>query len=359
MLGGFFLLRKQLLAVAANGADVVLRPLIGSTNTLKLESFVFGIEDKMNTIHGKAPTSADAVFNGSASSLANQSASPVNSGMSLAPIAPLTQLAPFSGEGEWKNVAVAQFPKDEVMARTLLHVDQDRPFAYAALVKMDGSKLRIGSVAGTKQPGGPIGNPGPGKVPDSIQNANELIAAFDGGFQYRDGAYGMITEGKTYVPLRSNLATLIINSLGKASIIDYQGQKINSDVVTVRQNGPLLVRDGQITPFTEEGKDTWGRTVTNSMYTWRSGLGVTKTGDLIYAVGPSLVPQTLALALKSAGAVNAMQLDINPFWVRYAIFYPTTTGTYQSLPLLKNMENGGPSYLHGYQKDFFYVFTES
>jgi len=140
--------------------------------------------------------------------------------------------------------------------------------------------------------------------------------------------------------------------------VEYHGESIASDIVAVRQNGPLLVQNGQVTPFTEASKDTWGRTVTNSMYTWRSGLGVTATGDLLYAVGPSLVPQTLALALKSAGAVNAMQLDINPFWVRFVIFTPQGDGTYQSISLLKNMENGGSSYLKGYQKDFFYIYSQ-
>ncbi len=350
-----FVFRKNVLAFAANGADTILRPLIGSANTLKIESVVFGIEDKVNALHAKAPSSADAMFSSTAKT---NFLGKITTQMLLQPIKPLTNLSPFNGEGEWKDMPIIQFPHDEVIARTVLHVDSDRPYAYAALVKMDGSKLKLGSVAGTKQPGGPIGNPGPGKVPQNIQQGTGLVAAFDGGFQYRDGAYGMITDGKTYVPLRNQLATLFITSAGKVSIGEYHGEKIASDVITVRQNGPLLVKDGQITPFTEEGKDTWGRTVTNSMYTWRSGLGVTNSGDLIYAVGPSLVPQTLALALKSAGAVDAMQLDINPFWVRYVTFSPTADGAYASTPLLKNMENGGSAYLHGYQKDFFYLYSK-
>ena len=347
--------RGSLLGIAANGADYVLRPLIGEENTIKVESVLFGLEDKVNQIHQTAPASADAVFN-----TVGVTTGQLTGKMMLTPIKALTDLKPFPNEGVWTAMPAAQFPGQEVMAKTLIHVDSHRSYAYAAIVKLDMSKLGIGTVAGIKQPGGPIGNPGVGKVPPEIADSNQLVAAFDGGFQYRDGAYGMVVDGKTYVPLRHNLATMFITNKNQASIMEYHGGPIPSNVIAIRQNGPLLVQDGQITSFTEQGKDTWGRTVTNSMYTWRSGIGVTRDGNLVYAVGPSLVPQTLALALQAAGAVNAMQLDINPYWVRFVLFNPlAVNGTYQSVSLLKNMQNGGTSYLHGYQKDFFYIFGRS
>ena len=348
-----YALRKSLLPLAANAADNVLRPLIGSANTLKLESYLFAIQDKANQIHPNTPTSADMVFNidgvdGSKKYLSK---------LQLTAVKPIVSKSLFPNEGIWTPMSVGQFPGRIVLAKALLHADPQRPYAYVAMVKMDVTAMGIGSIAGIKQPGGPIGNPGEGKVPDDIKSNNLLIAAFDGGFQYRDGAYGMVVNGKTYVPLRNGLASLYIDSKGSAQIGEYDG-KIPADTVAIRQNGPLLVKDGQITSFTEAGKDTWGRTVTVSMYTWRSAIGVTKEGDLIYAVGPSLRPQTMAAVMQAAGAVNAMQLDINPFWVRFVLFTPQGNGTYDSASLLKNMENGGHSYLNGYQKDFFYLYKK-
>jgi len=348
-----FVFRKTLLGLAANGADNVLRPLIGSENTLRIESVLFSLQDKVNQIHDTAPTSADMVFNidgvdGSKKYLSK---------MQLTAIKPIATHSLFPNEGVWAPMPVALFPDRIVLAKALLHADKQRPYAYVALVKMDMTTLELGAVAGIKQPGGPIGNPGEGKVPDEIKSNNLLIAAFDGGFQYRDGAYGMVVSGKTYVPLRNGLASLFIDNKGKAQIGEYDGT-IPANTVVVRQNGPLLVKDGQITPFTEAGKDTWGRTVTVSMYTWRSAIGQAKDGDLIYAVGPSLRPQTMAAVMQAAGAVNAMQLDINPFWVRFVLFSPSNDGTYTSESLLKNMENGGKSYLNGYQKDFFYLYKK-
>jgi len=41
------------------------------------------------------------------------------------------------------------------------------------------------------------------------QNSGKLIAAFNGGFQEKDGHYGMIVEIKTYLPLQKDLATLV------------------------------------------------------------------------------------------------------------------------------------------------------
>jgi hypothetical protein len=56
-----------------------------------------------------------------------------------------------------------------------------------------------------------------------------------------------------------------------------------------------------------------------------------------------------------AGAVNAIQLDINPFWVRFNIFEPNGLGGYKTSTLTKDLKDGSKAYLEGYSKDFFYV----
>ena len=49
-----------------------------------------------------------------------------------------------------------------------------------------------------------------------------------------------------------------------------------------------------------------------------------------------------------------MQLDINAYWVRFVTFEPHASGyTYQSV--LNTLADGGYGYLHGYNKDFFYL----
>ena len=45
------------------------------------------------------------------------------------------------------------------------------------------------------------------------------------------------------------------------------------------------------------------------------GLGVTADGRLVWAAGEELLPAQLSAGLISAGAVRAIELDINPDWV--------------------------------------------
>ena len=278
--------------------------------------------------------------------------------MSLDQIKMNNGFAPISGEGQWQPMEVKAFPNQMVMAKTFVRPDQGKSYATVSLVKMDMKRLKIGVEAGTKYPGGTQGIPGPGVVPKEIQGSGDLVAVFNGGFQYKDGQYGMVVNHKTYVPIRSGLGTLLIDKDGVASMIDYQGGPIDDSAVSIRQNGPLLIKDGQITDFVEKGVDTWGRTTTRTMYTWRSGLGIDKDGNLIYAVGGSLLPETLGKALQAAGAVQAIQLDINPNWVRYIVYNTDSNGGYLYHPLLKNMVNGGYNYLFGYNKDFFFVYKK-
>ncbi len=56
----------------------------------------------------------------------------------------------------------------------------------------------------------------------------------------------------------------------------------------------------------------------------RPGLGITANGALVYVGGPGLNITTLADILARAGAVRAMELDINTDWVNLATYAPRT-----------------------------------
>ncbi|WP_034260941.1 hypothetical protein [Actinospica robiniae] len=64
----------------------------------------------------------------------------------------------------------------------------------------------------------------------------------------------------------------------------------------------------------------WGYTINNDYYIARSGVGVTATGDIVYVSGSALSVATLARLLKAAGAVDAMELDINPDWISFMTY---------------------------------------
>lgn len=345
-------------SVTAQTADNILRPIFGEKKTLALESVYFSISEAMKRVkYTFIKPDSSMLFSNNTTTLSISGRYQGSSALNLSPIPLITSFTSLPGEGIWQAVPSTLFPNEVVVARTLVRPDPTRSYAAVAIVQFDAKKVGLNIEAGTRFPGGSLGVPGPGFIPQQIQQSNSLLAGFNGGFQERDGHYGMTVGTTVYVPLRTGLASLLMFTDGSVKLVNYDGSPLPKNVASVRQNGPLLLENGQITPFVEAGRDTWGRTITNSLYTWRSGLGITKEGNIMYAVGQSLLPSTLARALQMAGAVNAMQLDINPFWVRFFFYTPLGNGSYTSTPLLKQItKNGGNEYLHGYEKDFFYVY---
>lgn len=340
-------------AGAAEFTDNILRPLIGDSRVIYLEKIFFNASDKVARVTNKSAQAPQFVDSGQ-----NGTSSTQNDRLELNSIPVKNNFQSLQGEGVWKNKPLKLFPDTEVMAYTFTRSDPDRPFAVTTILQIDGSKINIGSVAGTKQPGGPVGKPGPGVVPKNIIDSGKLIAAFDGGFQYRDGQYGMMVGKNTYLPLKNDLGTLVGYNDGTFKIVDFTGQSLGDNIAFIRQNCPILINNGDMAVTDPKNKALWGRTPTTAIYTWRSGIGITKNGNLLFAVGNNLTPTTLAAALKSAGAIDAIQLDINPSWVRFNIFESIGSGKYTSTTLTKELKDGSHEYLNGYEKDFFYLYQK-
>jgi hypothetical protein len=350
VVGGLGLFIKFDTGAAAEFTDNYLRPLLGPEVVVGMEKYYYNLTDKIQqvTYNPKAGTLVHFLDQGNAANL------PGNR-LNLKSIA-ITNFSPLPEEGVWKNRPLKLFPNQEVMAYTFVRPDPARPYATTTLVQIDTKAIHVSAVAGTTQPAGPVGMPGPGKVPTNIDQGGNLIAAFDGGFQYRDGQYGMIVDGTTYLPLKNNLGTLVGYKDGSLKIINYTGQDLGKNVEFVRQNCPILVQDGQVAVTSPKNKAMWGRTLSSGIYTWRSGVGITNEGNLIYAVGNNLTPETLAAALQAGGATNAIQLDINPYWVRFNIFDTNGQGGYTTSTLIKELQDGSKQYMNGYSKDFFYLY---
>jgi len=356
--GSLYLLESQP-SLVAKFADNVLRPTLGNKNTIILENLVFSFSDHLKQIvYGTVGKPKGNIFNAEPAQKPQSAPKPTIQSLNLTTINDAQPGYPLlEGEGQWTIVNLPQFNNQQIMARTFVRPDPDRSYAIVALIQMNMHYLTLNCVAGTYYPGGDLGHPGPGIIPAADQASNNLVAAFNGGFQYMDGHYGMTVGANVYVPLTEGLGSLIIYQDGSSTIEKYDStKKTLVPIAAVRQNGPLILDKGQVTAdATSGGYQVWGRTTTNSVYTWRSGVGMTASGNLVYAVGPSLTAATLAQSLKLAGATVALQLDINQFWVRFATFTPATPGAYNSESILNTLQNGGPQYLHGYNKDFFYL----
>ena len=196
--------------------------------------------------------------------------------------------------------------------------DPQRPYAEAEVIALDPGLLQIKMVPGTIEPQPTTGLIGTGVIPQ--EEWGSLVAGFNGGFAAMHGKFGMMVDRKVYLPARDGIATLAVYEDGSLRMGTWGADlKQTPDMVSYRQNCPPLVENGTITA--EAGKLTlWGLSVSNEVYLYRSGLGVTADGRLLYVAGKPLSAYTLARALKDAGAVYAMQLDVDEFHVAFITY---------------------------------------
>lgn len=162
-------------------------------------------------------------------------------------------------------------------------------------------------------------------APVSPVAARTLVAAFNGGFLMKDAQGGYLSEGRLVAPLRRGAASLVIYRDGTATVGTWGVDvSMTANVVAVRQNLRLLVDNGRaVGGLRPNDVNTWGYSLNNVVNDWRSGLGVTASGDLVYVSGPINIVD-LARTLVRAGAVRAMVLDMNPLWPVFASYTPAT-----------------------------------
>src|SRR5260221_5364555 len=339
-----------------------MRAVLGPTTTAQIESWYLGLSDTTHQVqynlsgqHVDAPWSVAAI----APTPVPPPTWSTLSAMPLGHISPMVSPG-LSGEGVWFPQGSAPSPYNylPLAAKTFIRPDSSHPYAIVTLLQFDTRFINLHMVAGTIEPGGPRGFYGPGVIPANDQKGNVLLAAFNGGFKYSGGQYGFKTKGAVFFTPQNGSATngflkncqMIMGAWG----VDPRLNTWKPDLVAWRQNASLLINKGVINPLTQDGA-AWGGTILNSAYTWRSGLGLTSHGTLIYAAGNSLNALTLGLALRAAGAVTAMQTDINPFWVPAFLYNRDTHSNLNITKLHPAMQGTGTEYLYGTQRDFFYL----
>jgi len=141
----------------------------------------------------------------------------------------------------------------------------------------------------------------------------QLLACFNGGFKADAGVGGVESNGTVLLPLKPGEASLVVDTNGSAQI-GVWGSTVPTPgeaVASVRQNLPPLILNGQPAADVSTWTD-WGYTLGNVPRVPRSALGEDAHGNLLYAAAGYSLPVDLSGALVSAGAVTAMELDINP-----------------------------------------------
>lgn len=346
-----------------------LRALVGPTITAQVEAWYLNASNTFQQwqyqVANKQPTApwqltpVASPTNSSGNKLAQQPTAMMTLPMSLTMMQPTISPA-LPGEGQWAimDYASGQYSTLPLDAKAFYRPDPSHPYAIVTLLKFDARFTTLHIIGGTREPGGPRGVYGPGIIPAADQKSNALIAAFNGGFKYADGQYGLMVHGVVYVPPQKGSATIAITKEGRLVLgawgVDPLLNSQNTDLVSWRQNAALLIDRGVINPLTNDGA-AWGGTILNSVYTWRSAIGISANGALIYAAGNALTAKTLAQAMQAGGAVMAMQTDINPFWVRAFMYHRDQKGVLSINKLNPQMQGTGNEYLLGTERDFFYL----
>jgi hypothetical protein len=237
------------------------------------------------------------------------------------PPPPLKSLAgkPLPGEGRWRVLGTVN--GQPAIYGTYLRASSVYSSYVAGIASMDQSLLRFQLHPGAEDPG-PGNWKAPADIPPSARRG--LEATFNGGFKISSSGGGFYLNGATDGTLTKGTASVVYYRDGHIAIgVWGQSVHMTPDVVGVRQNLHLIVQNGTVPASVNHNVETqWGATLGGGYYVWRSGIGITGDGRVIFVYGPALNVRELADLLQRAGAVNAMQLDINPDWMSYMYYLP-------------------------------------
>jgi hypothetical protein len=264
----------------------------------------------------------------------------------------------LAGEGTW-HAAGRLSASCSSLYEAFVRPDAVHTSYVVGVVWMDTKLLSATLYSGSQIPGG---GPFTNTAPITETAAATLTSAFNAGFRMGDSQGGYFTDGKAVVPLVANGASAVIYKDGSMNIGSWGNEvSMTPNVVSVRQNLDLIVDHGAPVPGLNQADNTkWGATLGGSAYVWRSAMGITSNGALVYVGGPGMSITALADILVRAGAVRGMELDINADWVQYSIYTPAVgqlASPANGVPLLSSMAAGSAGPARYFQtwwvRDFF------
>jgi hypothetical protein len=254
------------------------------------------------------------------------------------------------GEGVWRATRPG-LAADPPILLTTIRDQPEYPRVVAGLAWINTKRSSLTLNPGRLEPSVELPR-GPMEVP--VDRRGSLLATFNSGFKLADSKGGFVLDGHAYAPMKNGQGTLVGYTNGTVDVVDWKyGGSAPPGVSFARQNLPLIVNDGKPAPNLENATQ-WGATVGNAILVWRSAIGVDSHGNLIYASGEDQTVGSLARVLIRAGAVRAMELDINSYWTSFITYGAPSAEDPKNL--LPNMERSDTRYLEPDDRDFFAVY---
>ncbi len=344
------------------------RVIFGDQAVSEVENLLLTVEDKLKQTKYKVTKSQPLAPWNPSDPVTSSNPIPLTSSGKNLPLQPKTDqawalqnvpaLGDLPGEGQWQPY-LWDSQGNVVAYRTFIQPDPNRPYALVAIVAFNLDATRLPFVLGYDEPKSSVFITRPARIPAGDMVPGRILAAFNGGFKAQHGHFGVMLDGVTLIPPREGFATFGIYSNGKV-VLGAWGKDITSSpqLVAYRQNGLLIVQEGQINPLTARtDPQVWGFTTDGTTATGRSALGISQDGKVLYyAAGFDLTLPVLARAVQDAGAWQAMQLDINNYYVHFEAIHFNAQGKPQAATLLDQMQGPGDRrYLTIESRDFFYV----
>ncbi|MGI8506327.1 MAG: hypothetical protein ACR2MK_05895 [Solirubrobacteraceae bacterium] len=256
------------------------------------------------------------------------------------------------GEGVWHATFSAGGSRPPVLV-TSFRPDPNYPQNVAGVAWIDHTRTSVWLYPGRLEPAVSMTSRGPMEVPPELRR--RLVATFNSGFKLQDSGGGFASGGHTYAALKPGLATIVRYRDGSVDVKAWSGGPVAaSSILYARQNLPLIVNHGRPNPNLSDGPE-WGATLGNAVRVWRSAVGIDRHGNLIYAAANIQTVGSLAAILIHAGAVRAMELDINTYWTSFITYHHP--GAIGAANLLASMDRSPQRYLTPDDRDFFGVYV--
>jgi phosphodiester glycosidase len=263
--------------------------------------------------------------------------------------------SPLAGEGVWSVLETVN--KEPAIFGTFLRPDKVHTSYVSGIVSLDQRLVSFQLRPGVEDPG--AGNwKAATWIPPGTRKG--LLATFNGGFKLDSARGGFYLNGASKGSLVNGAASVVYYRNGTIKIGAWGSEvQMTPNVVGVRQNLKLIVDHGKVPATVNQNVlGSWGATLGGGYYVWRSGIGITKGGRIIFVYGSGLIVQTLANLLKRAGAVEAMQLDINPEWMSFDYYKANGNPTDPTPRALLPDQQGSPyRYYSVYSRDFTVVYA--
>jgi hypothetical protein len=262
--------------------------------------------------------------------------------------------SPQAGEGQWR---VAESVKGEPAILTTFLRDATYVSQVNGIASIDQRLVKFSLRPGSEDPG-----PAKWGVSDYIPVGQRtgLLATFNGGFKLDSADGGFYLNGIYHGSLVKGTASIVYYKNGTIKIGEWgRDFSMNSSIEGVRQNLKLLVDRGKVAAdANSDVMSNWGATLGGGYYVWRSGIGITKDGRVVYVYGPALNAQDLGKLLQRAGAVEGMQMDINPAWMKFDYYQAKGKPSDPTpVPLLPTQQPSAYSYYSPSTRDFTAVYA--